>query len=148
VLLPAATPDVAIVHAQQADELGNVVIQGFAAHEPEMVRAAKATIVSCEELISSEETRRNPELTTIPYIHVSAVVEQPFGAYPTSVYRYYDFDSDHLTYYQRCAREGSQAYQEYLEHYVLGCETFEDYLERVGGVKKLHALRQAMLRMM
>lgn len=146
-LLPSATPDVAIVHVQRADEMGNVVIEGFAAHEPEMVRAAKAVIVSCEELVSSEDTRRHPELTTIPYIHVSGVVEQPFGAHPTSVYRYYDFDGEHITGYQRCAREGGQAYQDYLEHYILGCETFEDYLERVGGVKKLHGLRQAMLRM-
>ena len=148
VLLPAATPDVAIIHVQRADEMGNVVIEGFASHELEMVRAARAVIVSCEELVSSEDTRRHPELTTIPYIHVSAVVEQPFGAHPTSVYRYYDFDGDHIDHYQSCAREGGQAYQEYLEHYVLGCETFEDYLERVGGVKKLHALRKAMLRMM
>jgi acyl CoA:acetate/3-ketoacid CoA transferase alpha subunit len=147
-LLPAARPDVAIIHAQRADELGNVMIEGFAAHDVEMVRAAKAAIVSCEEVVSSEETRRHPELTAIPYLYVNAVVEQPFGAHPTSVYRAYDFDSDHLTHYQACAREGGAKYADYLKRYVLGCESFEDYLERVGGVKRLHALRQAMLRMM
>ncbi|MBI4310939.1 MAG: CoA transferase subunit A [Chloroflexi bacterium] len=147
-LLPAASPDVAIIHAQRADELGNVMIEGFAAHDVEMVRAAKTTIVSCEELVSSEETRRRPELTAIPYLYVNAVVEQPFGGHPTSVYRAYDFDGDHLTHYQTCAREGGQKYQEYLERHVLGCSGFDDYLERVGGVKRLHALRQAMLRMM
>ncbi len=148
VLLPAATPDVAIIHVQRADEMGNVVIEGFAAHELEMVRAANAVIVSCDELTKSEDTRRSPERTTIPYIHISAVVEQPFGAHPTSVYRYYDFDGGHITDYQSCARVGGQAYQEYLDHYIRGCETFEDYLELVGGVKKLHGLRQAMLRML
>ena len=147
-LLPAARPDVAIIHAQKADELGNVTIEGFTAHDVEMVRAAKAAIVSCEEVVSSEETRRHPELTAIPYLYVSAVVEQPFGSHPSSVYRCYDFDSEHITYYQTCAREGGQKYQEYLEQHILGCASFDDYLERVGGVKRLHALRQAMLRMM
>ncbi|MBI4338560.1 MAG: CoA transferase subunit A [Chloroflexi bacterium] len=147
-LLPAACPDVAIIHAQRADELGNVIIEGFAAHDVEMVRASRAAIVSCEEVVSSEETRRRPELTAIPYLYVSAVVEQPFGGHPTSVYRAYDFDSDHLTHYQACAREGGQMYQKYLERYVLGCDGFDDYLERIGGVKRLHALRQAMQGMM
>jgi len=148
VLLPAARPDVAIIHAQRADEMGNVMIEGFTAHDVEMARAAKATIVSCEELVSSEETRRRPELTAIPYLYVNAVVEQPFGSHPSSVYRSYDYDGDHITYYQACAREGGPKYQEYLERHVLGCQSFDDYLERIGGVKRLHALRQAMLRMM
>lgn len=148
VLLPSATPDVALIHAQKADELGNVMIEGFAAHDVEMVRAAKAAVVTCEQVVSSEETRRSPELTTIPYLYVSAVVEQPFGAHPTSVYRHYDFDSEHLNFYQQAARAGGEAYQEYLQEYVYECETFEDYLEKIGGVKKLHGLRKAMLRMM
>ncbi len=148
VLLPALNPDVAIIHAQKADPLGNVIVEGFLAHDVEMVRAAKHTIVSCEEIIPTERIRNDPERTTIPYIYVSAVVEQPFGAHPTAAYRYYDYDSDHLTYYQKCAREGGKAYEAYLKAYVLDCETFEDYLEKVGGLKKLMALKRAMQEML
>jgi crotonobetainyl-CoA:carnitine CoA-transferase CaiB-like acyl-CoA transferase len=72
----------------------------------------------------------------------------PYGAYPTSVYRYYDFDGDHITEYQRWAREGGEAYRDYLQRNIYDCECFDDYLERSGGVKKLRALREAMLRMM
>ena len=52
VLLPSLTPDVSIVHAQKADELGNLIIEGFLANEPEMIRASKTVIASCEEIIS------------------------------------------------------------------------------------------------
>ncbi|MBW2059695.1 MAG: CoA transferase subunit A [Deltaproteobacteria bacterium] len=148
VLLPALNPDVAIIHAQKADPMGNVIIEGFLAHDVEMVRAAKHTIVSCEEIIPTERIRNDPERTTIPYLYVSAVVEQPFGAHPTAAYRYYDYDTDHLNFYQRCAREGGKAYEAYLRDYVLDCETFEDYLDKVGGLKKMMALKKAMQEML
>ena len=144
VLLPALTPDVSIIHAQKADEFGNVVIEGFTTQEPEMTKASKAVIVSCEEVVSADEIRRNPDRTTIPYIFVDAVVEQPFGAYPTSVYRHYEHDEEHLRQYQVAARAGGEAYQDYLKEYIYDCETFDDHLERIGGVKKLNKLRSVM----
>lgn len=147
VLLPALNPDVAIIHAQRADEMGNVVMDGFLAHDVEMVRASTNTIVSCEEIVPTEEIRNDGERTTIPYMYISAVVEQPFGAYPTAAYRYYDYDADHVTYYQKCARAGGQEYQDYLQEYVYDCETFDDFLEKAGGFKKMMALKKAMRKM-
>jgi len=147
-LLPALNPDVAIIHAQKADPMGNVIIEGFLAHDVEMVRAARHAIVSCEEIIPTEQIRNDPERTTIPYIYVSAVVEQPFGAHPTAAYRYYDYDTDHLTHYQECAREGGEAYEDYLKTYILDCKTFEDYLEKVGGLEKRMALKKSMQEML
>lgn len=148
VLLPALEPDVAIIHAQKADPMGNVIIEGFLAHDVEMVRASKHAIVCCEEIIPTEQIRNDPERTTIPYLYVNAVVEQPFGAHPTAAYRYYDYDSDHLTYYQHCAREGEKTYESYLKKFVLGSETFEDYLKKVGGNKRLIRLKETMQQML
>lgn len=144
VLLPALQPDVAIIHAQKADPMGNIIIEGFLAHEVEMVRAAKHAIVSCEEIVPTGWVREHGERTTIPYMYVSAVVEQPFGAYPTGTYRYYDFDAEHVALYQDCARRGGQAYTDYLEQYVLTSENFEVYLQKAGGSKKMRALKKAM----
>ena len=144
VLLPALQPDVALIHAQRADPMGNVVIEGFLAHDVEMVRASKHAIVCCEEVVSTDVIRSDPERTTLPYLYVSAVVEQPFGAYPTATYRYYDFDGDHVAFYQKCAREGGSAYESYLKEYILDCENFDDYLEKVGGLRKMMALKKAM----
>jgi glutaconate CoA-transferase subunit A len=143
-LVPALRPDVSIVHVQRADPMGNVVIEGFATHEPEMVRASRRVIVSCEELVSTDEIRDHPEQTTVPFIYVSAVVVQPFGAYPTSVYRYYDYDAAHIGAYQDAARAGAGAVRGYLEANVWECATFDHYLRRAADPDRLDALRRAM----
>ena len=148
VLLPACTPDVSIIHAQKADEMGNVIIEGFTTHEPEMVKASRSVIVSCEKIISSDEIRRDPDRTTIPYIFVDAVVEQPWGAYPTSTYRYYEHDEEHLLRYQACASTGGEAYRQYLQEFIYGCETFGDYLEKAAGTQRLNELSASMSRLL
>jgi glutaconate CoA-transferase subunit A len=145
VLLPSLNPDVSIIHAQKADETGNLIIEGFLAHEPEMIRASKKVIVSCEEVVSSDEIRRYPERTTIPYVYVSAVVHQPWGAHPTSVYRCYAHDADHLREYQKAAREGGPAFEAYMEKYLFSCANFDEYLEKAGGLRRYNRLRGEML---
>ncbi|MBI5968128.1 MAG: CoA transferase subunit A [Deltaproteobacteria bacterium] len=147
VLLPALNPDVSIIHVQKSDEQGNLIIEGFLTHEPEMIRASKMVIASCEEIIPSEEIRKYPERTTIPYVYVSAIVLQPWGAHPTSTYRYYQYDPEHILEYQGCAREGGTAFWEYLEKYIYSCKSFDEYLEKVGGLKKYNSLRQEMMKM-
>ena len=143
-LLPAITPDVSVVHVQKADEQGNLIIEGFLTHEPEMIRASKVVIASCEEVIPADDIRKYPERTTIPYVYVHAVVPQTWGAHPTSVYRYYQHDADHLREYQKAAREGGAIFDAYLEKYVFSCSSFDEYLDKVGGLQKYNRLRQEM----
>lgn len=144
VLLPALNPDVSIVHVQKADSMGNMIIEGFTTHEPEMVRASRHTIVTCEEIIESRQIRSDPERTTLPHLYVSAVILQPWGAHPTSTFRYYDYDAEHLRYYQECARAGGGQFQAYLDRFVMGCESFQAYLEKVGGKERRLQLEEAM----
>ncbi len=144
VLVPALQPDVSIVHVQRADRMGNLVIEGFATHEPEMIRASGHVIASCEELVSTDEIRAHPEQTAVPFLHVSAVVVQPFGAYPTSAYRYYDYDSAQVTAYQAAARAGGVAVTEYLQTSVWSCDSFNEHLARQAGGDRLQHLRDAM----
>lgn len=147
ILLPALNPDVSIIHVQKSDPMGNLVIEGFTTHEPEMVRSSKHTIVTCEELIDSDVIRSDPERTTIPHIYVSAVIHQPWGAYPTSTHRYYDYDGQHIAYYQDCARAGGDQFAGYLEEYVFGCDTFQDYLEKAAARDRLSQLQNSMKRL-
>jgi acyl CoA:acetate/3-ketoacid CoA transferase alpha subunit len=144
VLLPALNPDISIIHVQKSDSIGNVIIEGFTTHEPEMVRASRHTIVTCEEIIESRQIRSDPERTTLPHLYISAVVHQPLGAHPTSTLRYYDYDAEHLMFYQECARAGGGQFQAYLDRYVVGCESFQDYLEKVGGKERRLQLEEAM----
>jgi glutaconate CoA-transferase subunit A len=148
VLVPAMQPDVSIVHLQKADEIGNVLIQGIANHEPELIRASKTTIISCEEIVSTNFFRSHSDSTTVPYHYIDAVVEQRFGAYPTATYGYYSFDADHINYYQQCARAGGEEYKRYMNKYVYECETFDDFLEKCGGINKFTHLEHEMLRLM
>jgi glutaconate CoA-transferase, subunit A len=148
VLLPALNPDVALIHAQKADEEGNLIIEGFLAHEPEMIRASRAVIVTCEEIVPAAEIRKYPERTSIPYVYVNAVVAQPWGAHPTSAYRYYQHDPEHIREYQKCAREGGAAFAGYLEKYVFSCRSFDEYLDKIGGLSKYNRLRQEMAKVL
>ena len=148
VLLRACTPDVSIVHVQRADEMGNLIVDGFTTHEVEMIKASKAVIASCEELVSSDEVRRSPELTTVPYLYVDAVVEQPWGGYPTSVYRYYEHDGDHLRAYQARARSGGEPYREYLRENVYDCADFQEFLARALPQAKREELAASMRRVL
>ncbi len=144
VLLPALSPDVSIIHVQKADETGNVIVEGFTTHEREMAKASQAVIVSCEEVVSSDVVRSDPGRTAIPYLYVDAVVEQPWGAYPTSTFRYYEHDADYMRAYQEQARAGGERYQEYLQRSVYECATFDDYLRTFVGDSRLRELRDSM----
>ncbi|MFI6815810.1 CoA transferase subunit A [Nonomuraea sp. NPDC050328] len=127
VLLRAMRPDVALIHANRADLNGNVVIEGVTSHEVDMVRAAHATIVSAEEVLPAGAFADRPEQVTIPEAYVSAVVEQPYGAFPTSVYRAYDFAEGEIKEYQARGREGDEQVRGWLAA-NLGA-SFEEYLK-------------------
>ncbi|MFB6354011.1 MAG: CoA transferase subunit A [Halobacteriales archaeon] len=130
VLLEAVQPDYALIHAPRSDPQGNVQFFGPGAFTDEAVLAADAVIASVDEVVSQEEIRRTPEDTMVPSHKVQALVEAPFGAFPTSVYRYYDHDEPHIgEYADRAATE--EGFQSYLEEYVLGMDHV-DFLDRIG----------------
>jgi glutaconate CoA-transferase subunit A len=143
-LVPALHPDVSILHVHCADKLGNVIIDGMLHHEPEMVRASAATIVTCEKLVQSEEIRSGKYAVTLPYYCIDAVVVQPFGAYPTSTYGLYSYDETELRRYQRYALEDSIAFRSYLEEHVYGCASFDAYLDRDDRRSILKRLEDSM----
>jgi glutaconate CoA-transferase subunit A len=134
VLVPAVRPDFAIIHGHRADAKGNVQIIGAKAIIEEQVRAAKNVIVTVEKIVDSELIRSNPEFTIIPGFLVSALVEVPYGAHPTGMYRMYDFDSSHIEKYIESSRN-RETFEQYLHAYASG--SHEDYLEKIGISKLL-----------
>jgi len=118
VVVKPIEPDVAIIHAQQADIYGNTRILGARYEDVLKCRAARRVIVTVEEVVSHEEILRNPEQTTIPHFYVDAVVKAPKGAYPTSCFKYYEADLEHIRMYVQWSKQGK--FQEYLQKYVLG----------------------------
>ncbi len=115
----AIRPDVAILHVHEVDEQGNGRIYGSVYEDDLMARAARRVILTCERLISSEETARVPELTTIPGFLVSHVVVVPNGAHPCSCGDLYDYDHDYLArYIEACSTP--ERFQAWLDENVLG----------------------------
>ncbi|MFC5179790.1 CoA transferase subunit A [Actinomadura harenae] len=145
VLVRALRPDVSLIHAHRADPFGNVVIEGVTSHEVDMVRASAATVVTVEEIVPEGELNARPEEVTISGAYVSAVVAQPFGAFPTSVYRRYDFAEDEIKAYQALARHGDGTYASWLADHVLNPADFDGYLRRAdpGGARRA-ALTESM----
>src|SRR3990170_2246742 len=73
-IVPALNPDVALIHVQQADQYGNARVFGTGIAHLETALASKKVVISAEEIVDTEEIRRDPGRTTIPYYAVDAVV--------------------------------------------------------------------------
>ncbi len=133
-------PDVAIVQVQTADEDGNCIILGPKWDNTELVKASKRTIVIAEHIVPGDVIRRQPELCAIPDLLVSHVVDLPFSAHPTSVYREYDYDAEEIQRYVE-AQKTQQKFRDYLDKYVYGVNDHWEYLNMVGGLRRLNTLR-------
>ncbi len=81
VAVPALTPDVAIVHAQEADRRGNVQLWGIPGVQKEAVLAARRSLVTVERVVDELEPR--PGGVVLPGWTIDAVAEAPGGAQPS-----------------------------------------------------------------
>jgi glutaconate CoA-transferase, subunit A len=138
--LKPLVPDVAVVQVQVADEEGNCWIMGPKWDNAEQARAAIRTIVIAEHVVPGDVIRREPERCAIPNLLVSHVVSLPFAAHPTSVYREYDYDAEEIKRYVE-ATKTPQNFKDYLDKYVYGVKDHFEYLDLVGGLRRLRTLR-------
>jgi glutaconate CoA-transferase subunit A len=77
----AINPDVAIIHAQQADRQGNVQLWGLSGVQKEAVLAAKHAIVTVEEIV--DELAARPRAIVFPSWVIDAVCHVPNGSWPS-----------------------------------------------------------------
>jgi glutaconate CoA-transferase subunit A len=133
-------PDVAVIQVQVADEEGNAWILGPRWDNAEQVKASKRAIVITEQIVPTDLIRQNPERTVIPGFLVSHIVELLFAAHPTSVYRSYDYDAEQIEGYVEATRS-PESFRAYLDRYVYSIKDHWEYLERVGGMRRLSSLR-------
>ncbi len=139
ILVPALAPDIAVIHAQYADEQGNAKIYPPFVSDTLFVDAAKKVIVTTDKLVSSQELKKLG--ANIPYFEITAVVEIPFGAHPTSCYPFYAYDREFISRYMKAVSKGEQAFrEEFLKPFVLDIGNQGQYLERVGGEEKRQRL--------
>ena len=130
-LVPAIVPDVAILHAQRADEDGHAHVWGTLGVTRQAALAARRVIVVAEEIRPRERILSDPGLVLAPDFKVAAVVHEPFGAYPSPVQGCYGRDHD---FYHRFHDESRtvEANREWLERWVLGVDDWKGFLDRLG----------------
>ena len=138
-LVPTPEIDVAILHVQKASPDGIVRIEGGLLYDLDCAMAAKHLIITCEELVESEELRREPHYNQIPSIVTDAVVVVPFGAHPSQVFNYYDYDREFLMMYDKMTRD-DESFDEFLKEWVFDVKDHEQYLEKLG-ISRLMDLR-------
>lgn len=130
-LLPALILDVGLIHVHRADRFGNAQIDGITGFSAEMARASKRLILSAEEIVPTEEIRKIPEKTIIPYYLVDAVVEAPFGSHPGEMCYVYERDEPQIKEWIE-ASSTEETTKAYLEKYIFGVKDHAEYRKSVG----------------
>ncbi len=101
--VPALHPDVAIIHAQQADLSGNVGLWGITGVQKEAVLAARHAVVTVEEIVT--DLRLGVSGVFIPTWVVDAVVEAPGGSWPSYALGYSERDNDYYEAWDAISRD-------------------------------------------
>jgi glutaconate CoA-transferase subunit A len=127
--IPALKPDVALIHAQRADEAGNIQFWGIDGDTREGALASDRVIATVEEIVPSEVVRSAPEKTIVPAHRVAALSVVPGGAHPSYVQDYYGRDDAHFAEYDKISRK-PESMAAYLDEYVFGVPDRAGYLAR------------------
>ncbi len=104
IAIPALIPDVAIIHVQEADSLGNARIIGTRFEDVLMAQAATRVIITTERIVDGSSFESAPDTVAIPGFMVDAVVEAARGAWPCSCAGEYDYDAELLAEYIAASR--------------------------------------------
>ncbi len=129
VAVPALAPDVALIHGLLADRRGNVHLARPLVLDERFTFASRKVVVTVERIASQSEVAEAG--VVLPYFAVTAVVEAPYGAHPTSCYPHYTYDRAHLGEWVKAAG-ADEGVRRYLDRYVLGPGGEEGYRKTVG----------------
>ncbi len=117
--VPALNPDVAIVHAQEADRDGNVQLWGIPGVQKEAVLAADRSLVTVERIVERLEPR--PGGVVIPGWVIDYVAHAPGGSQPSYALGITERDNDFYREWDVISRDREQ-FQVWMQAHVLGGE--------------------------
>jgi glutaconate CoA-transferase, subunit A len=114
--VPALRPDVAIVHAQEADRDGNVHLWGIPGVQKEAVLAATRSLVTVERIVERFEPRLGSVM--IPGWLVDAVSLAPAGSRPSYSLGITDRDNDFYREWDEISRS-RELFTAWMHEHVL-----------------------------
>jgi glutaconate CoA-transferase, subunit A len=132
--VPSLRPDVGIIHAQQADESGNVQLWGISGVQKEVALASVRTLVTVEEIVAELSPR--PGAVVLPGWAVTAVAVAPGGAHPSYAHGYYDRDNAFYRDWDAISRDRDR-FSEWMQRHVIETEDVAAYhrsLTKSGAV--------------
>ncbi|QNA93670.1 CoA transferase subunit A [Microbacterium sp. Se63.02b] len=121
VAMPAIPLDIALVHVEQSDRVGNAQCLGPDPFFDElMARAATRTVVSAERIVDTEQlAAAHPSTLILNRTETDVVTSAPGGAGFTALVPEYPRDEAAQREYADSARD-AQAWRRYLERYLDG----------------------------
>jgi glutaconate CoA-transferase, subunit A len=127
--VPALNPDVTILHAQQIDAAGNVLLRGILGAAKEAALAAHCVLVTAEEQV--ESLRGDINATVLPAWVIAAASVVPGGAHPSYAHGYYPRDNAFYRAWDEIARERS-SFLTWMQQHVLAADDHATLLRRLG----------------
>jgi glutaconate CoA-transferase subunit A len=127
--VPAINPDVTILHAQQVDAAGNVLIRGIVGAAKEAAMAAGRLLVTVEEQVDRFDADMNA--VVLPAVTIAAVSIVPGGAYPSYAQGCYPRDNRFYIAWDDISRD-RQTFTAWMEKHVVGLRNHEEHLRLLG----------------
>ena len=121
---PAVRPDVTVIHDQQADRRGNVLLWGILGVQKEAALAAKKLIVTVEEIVDKLDAA--PNACILPSWVVSAVCHVPGGAFPSYAQGYTERDNRFYRAWDPIARD-RDLFTAWIKKHILDTDDFEGF---------------------
>jgi glutaconate CoA-transferase subunit A len=117
----ALRPNVAVVHAQEADREGNVQLWGIPGVQKETVLAAERSLVTVERIVDQLQLR--PGGIVIPAWVIDAVAEAPGGSQPSYSLGITARDNDFYRFWDEVSRDRARFTEWMQEHVLAGLAT-------------------------
>ncbi len=129
--VPSLRPDVAVIHAQRADRLGNVLLEGIVGVSRHVALAACRTIVTVEEVVDDLDCHTNSRV--LPAFTVDAISVVPGGAHPSYAHGYYERDNAFYIAWDAISSDRKR-FLEWIDEHVHGAGP-EDFRARVKNCR-------------
>jgi len=139
-LIPAITPDVAVIAVQRADEDGNAHLWGPWGVTQEAALAAKSVLVLADEIVERAVIASDPNRTIVPGTKVTAVVRQPGACHPSPLQGRYRRDHEFFHEYHNATRSLA-GFEAWIAEWVTGVADRDAYLRKLGA--RWEALRES-----
>jgi glutaconate CoA-transferase subunit A len=99
--VPPLTPDIAIIHVNEADAMGNALIHSDAFADLLLAQAASRVVLTAERIVDGIPSERRGRSTFISRLWVDHVIEAPAGGGFSAVFPDHRLDLPKLLDYQK-----------------------------------------------